>query len=61
MKNFNGPATGIDDQCFIDCECGERLSIGEEVTRCKKCGRGYQTSFSIRQFEPDEKVKGWEK
>ena len=50
-----------DTHCFVRCICeklweAEQLSIGDHcVTRCRKCGRGYRTEFSVFVYNPDEK------
>ena len=51
-------SSGEDTACEVSCACGERIDITDGfITWCQKCGRGYETTFSIRQyparFRPD--------
>jgi predicted nucleic acid-binding Zn-ribbon protein len=56
VKKFKGISNGEDTQCFIDCKCGEHLSVADwKLYSCPKCGMRYKTEFIIWQYEPEEK------
>jgi tRNA(Ile2) C34 agmatinyltransferase TiaS len=46
-----------DTQCFVDCVCGETISVSHyKIFRCKKCGRGYRTEFIVWEYAPNNSV-----
>lgn len=54
MKEYEGNPESADTTCWIECECGERLFIYDEVKHCPVCGRGYKVKFTVIQYEPEE-------
>lgn len=41
-----------DTQCFVNCECGEKLSVADyQIEKCPKCGTGYITEFRCYKVE----------
>ena len=42
----------IDDIIEIECDCGEKITIGGGyVTLCPKCGKGYRVISYVTQYE----------
>jgi len=55
---YNGQTQAEDTQCFIDCDCGNNMSIGDGwITWCPYCGRGYSTDFVVYCYPPTLKWK----
>jgi hypothetical protein len=42
-----GFISSADTQCFVDCNCGEKLSVSDyAIVICPHCKQGYITEFN---------------
>lgn len=50
-RNGRSYMMGEDTTCTVHCLCGEEVWASEgRISWCKKCGRGFQTSFTLRNY-----------
>ena len=51
FRRMQWDTSGEDTQCFVNCCCGERLSVSDyQVKWCPKCGAGYSTEFRCYRY-----------
>ena len=57
MKRIDDTYEGDDESCEIYCSCGHDKPLyvnSGYVYRCPNCKRGYRSTLSIYEYEPDE-------